>query len=91
MSETDIKMIVSDVNRWAMGQFGGKLTWAILEQRFGFSRQALQDKSAIKAAYDNAKQALSGGLVKTQKQALVENEELLCELNRLSLIICMAI
>ncbi|MCZ4149209.1 protein kinase, partial [Escherichia coli] len=48
-----------------------------------FSRQSLQAKSEIKAAYDNAKRALSGGLVKTKEQATKEAEELQVELARL--------
>jgi len=85
MSASDIKTIILDLDRWAMGQFGMKLTWAILEERFGFSRQSLQDKSGIKAAYDNAKQALSGGLVKSREQAVEESEELSFELKRLEI------
>jgi len=84
MSESDINAIILDLDRWAMGQFGSKLTWAILEQRHSFSRQSLQEKSGIKAAYHNAKQALSGGLVITQKAAVEENEELRIEIGRLS-------
>lgn len=83
MSDSDIKAIIADLDRWALGQLGSKLTWAILVERFGFSRQSLQDKSKIKAAYDNAKQALSGGLVKTKEETSKENEELVCEINRL--------
>lgn len=66
MSESDIKTIVRDLDRWALGELGSKLTWAMLEDRFGFSRQSLQAKAEIKAAYDNAKTALSGGLIKTK-------------------------
>ena len=83
MSDTDIKGIVVDLDRWALGHLGSKLTWSALEERFGFSRQSLQAKSEIKAAYDNAKQALSGGLVKTKEQTSEDNEELICEINRL--------
>ena len=61
MSDSDINTIVADLDRWALGELGSKLTWAVLEERFGFSRQSLQAKSEIKAAYDNAKRALSGG------------------------------
>ncbi len=85
MAESDIKSIVADLDRWALGQLGARLTWAILEERFGFSRQSLQAKSEIKAAYDYAKQALSGGIVKTKEQTVQENEELNCELQRLKL------
>lgn len=83
MAQSDITTIVADLDRWALGQLGSKLTWAILEERFGFSRQSLQAKPEIKAAYDNAKRALSGGLVKTKEQATKENEELLIEVQRL--------
>ncbi len=83
MSDTDIKVIVADLDLWALGHLGSKLTWTILEERFGYSRQSLQAKSEIKAAYDNAKQALSGGLVKSKEQTSKENEELACEIERL--------
>ncbi len=84
MTESDIKNIIVDLDRWALGHLGSKLTWATLEERFGFSRQSLQAKSEVKAAYDNAKQALSGGLVKSKEQTSEENEELICEINRLN-------
>ena len=45
MSDSDINTIVADLDRWAMGELGSKLTWAVLEERFGFSRQSLQAKS----------------------------------------------
>nr|WP_305849263.1 protein kinase [Providencia sp. M-27] len=83
MSDSDINTVVADLDRWALGELGAKLTWAVLEERFGFSRQSLQAKSEIKAAYDNAKQALSGGLVKTKAQAAKEAEELQVEVDRL--------
>jgi len=85
MAESDIKSIIADLDRWALGQLGAKLTWAVLEERFGFSRQSLQAKSEIKAAYDHAKKALGGGLVKSKEQAVKENEGLICELGRLKL------
>ncbi|MBJ8742352.1 protein kinase [Citrobacter sp. FDAARGOS_156] len=83
MSDSDINMIVSDLERWAMGEVGSKLTWAMLEKRFNFSRQSLQAKSEIKAAYDIAKRALSKGLVKTRGQAAKEAKELQVEIDRL--------
>ncbi|ENB7664987.1 TPA: protein kinase [Enterobacter cloacae] len=83
MSDSDIKTIVADLNRWALGEFGSKLKWAVLEERFGFSRQSLQAKSEIKAAYGNAKRVLSGGLLKTKEQATKEAELLQIEMDRL--------
>lgn len=83
MSESDIKTIVRDLDHWALGELGSKLTWAMLEDRFRFSRQSLQAKPEIKAAYDNAKAALSGGLIKTKEQATKESEQLQVEVARL--------
>ncbi|HEJ2755846.1 TPA: protein kinase [Pseudomonas aeruginosa] len=83
MSDGDINTIVLDLDRWALGELGSKLTWAVLEERFGFSRQSLQAKSSIKAAYDNAKEALSDGFVKTREQATKEAGELQVEIERL--------
>ncbi|UCZ74039.1 protein kinase [Dickeya zeae] len=85
MSDSDINTIVADLDRWALGEIGSKLTWAILEERFGFSRQSLQAKSEIKAAYDNAKRALSSGLVKTKENKTKEVEELQIEIERLKI------
>lgn len=83
ISETDVRFIVVELDKWAMGKLGSKLTWAILEKKFSFSRQSMNANPVIKAAYLNAKKSLSGGLVRSQKQAVVENENLSCELNRL--------
>lgn len=83
MGATDINAIVKDLGRWATGELGSKLTWAVLEDRFCFSRQSMQAKPDIKAAYDMAKDALSGGLVKDRRQASEENHELLKEVERL--------
>lgn len=85
MSDSDIKSIIAVLDRWAMGELGTKLTWAILEKDVGFSRQSLQSKSEIKAAYDNAKEALRGGLVKTKEMTSKENDELICEQKRLKI------
>lgn len=85
MASSDIASVVLDLDRWASGQLGSKLTWAVLEERFGFSRQSLQAKSEIKAAYTLAKQALSGGLFKSRQQATKDNEELQREIDRLKL------
>lgn len=69
MTEHDEGRITRELNKWAMGHFGSKLTWAILEDRFKFSRQAMQAKPAIKAAYDVAKRSLSKDEV-TSKEVL---------------------
>ena len=74
MTEQDEARITRELNKWAMGYLGSKLTWAILEDRFKFSRQSMQAKPAVKAAYDVAKQSLSKGEV-TSKEDLDETVE----------------
>lgn len=85
MAASDIKAIIVDLDRWAQGQLGSKLTWELLEDRFGFSRQSLQAKSEIKAAYDHAKRSLASGMVISKEDTTKENIELRCELERLKL------
>lgn len=67
MYDNDINTIIADLDRWTLGKFGSKLTWAKLEERFGFSRQSLQAKTEIKAAYVNAKRELSSDFVKNKE------------------------
>ena len=69
MTESDEARIIRELNKWALGYLGSKLTWSILEDRFKFSRQSMQAKPQIKAAYDVAKQSLSKGEV-TSKEVL---------------------
>ncbi|WP_442782733.1 hypothetical protein [Collimonas fungivorans] len=85
MNESAIKSMIFDLDKWASGQLGSKLTWAVLEDRFGFSRQSLQARPEIKAAYDNAKQSLAGELVRAKENAVKENNALLLELGRAQL------
>lgn len=87
MSDYESESIVLELNKWAQGMLGSKLTWAILEDKSGFSRQTLQAKPAIKAAYDLAKSSLSGGLAAKKNAALkdsgalqVENQQLRTEI-----------
>lgn len=85
MSDSAVKLIVADLDRWAAGQLRAKLTWAVLEERFGFSRQALQAKPEVKSAYDFAKKSLAGGLVISKDQAGKDIEALQREVQRLEL------
>lgn len=85
MTEQDEVRIIRELKKWALGHFGSKLTWAILEDRFKFSRQAMQAKPQIKAAYDVAKQSLSKGKV-TSKEVLDETiDELKAEIEALKI------
>jgi hypothetical protein len=85
MESSNVAAIVKDLDRWASGQLGSKMTWAVLEDRYSYSRQALQAKPEIKAAYDLAKLALSGGLVKSREVATKDKDELQREVARLKL------
>lgn len=85
MTEADEARIIRELNKWSLGYFGSKLTWAILEDRFKFSRQSMQSKPAIKAAYDAAKQSLSKGEV-TSKETLDKTvDELQAEIEALKI------
>lgn len=84
ITESDIMAVVNDLDRWALGERSSKLTWNILEKRFSFSRQSLQAKPEIKAAYDNAKLALSSGRVQTKEQVTQEVKEFQVEIDRLN-------
>ncbi len=83
MNEYTIQAIVGELDRWAAGQFGSGLTWKVIEERFGYTRQSMEKKPEIKAAFQNAKIQLEGGLVKTRGDACAENEKLLLENQRL--------
>ncbi|MOA20713.1 hypothetical protein D3C78_1411710 [compost metagenome] len=85
MSESEVKLIIAELDRWSNGLLGSKLTWAMLERSSGFSRQALQARSDIKSAYDHAKRSLSGGLVASKREVEKTNEELLRDLQRSAL------
>lgn len=85
MTQSDISSIIADLDRWAVGQFGSKLTWADLEQRFGFTRQSLQARAEIKAAYNFAKKSLGSGVVKNHSAVSEEYQQLLQEVERLKL------
>lgn len=85
MTEQDEARIIRELKKWALGHFGSKLTWAILEDRFKFSRQSMQAKPTIKAAYDVAKQSLSKGEV-TSKETLDKTvDELQAEIESLKI------
>lgn len=85
MSKQNVTSIVADLDRWAVGQFGPKLTWEMLENRFGFSRQSLQAKPEIKAAYDFAKKALSGAIACRSDRTYKNNEEMEYEIEKLKI------
>ena len=68
MTEHDEKRIIRELNKWGLGHLGSKLTWAILESQFHFSRQSMQAKPTIKAAYDVAKRSLSKGEVTSKEE-----------------------
>jgi len=85
MSASNVGSIITDLGKWANGDLDGKLTWSILEERHGFSRQALQAKPDIKAAYLVAKKNLSGGRAELKKREAVSElaSEALMELEHL--------
>ncbi len=83
ISDADVVQMVRELDRWSQGHLGSKLTWAILEKRFGFSRQSLQGKLAVKVAYNTAKAALASGIVQSKRKISDDNGELKREVERL--------
>lgn len=64
VQDSDLSYIIIELSKkWASGIYGNHLTWSALESQFGFTRQTLQSKPGIKAAYHYAKKSLSQGLV----------------------------
>jgi len=62
MSSALEEKIVEDLQQWGQGNRGAELTWEVLVEAYGFSRQTFNQKPSIKAAYTLAKKALAGGL-----------------------------
>jgi hypothetical protein len=85
MSKQDVSSIIADLDRLAVGQFGPKLTWEMLENRFGFSRQSLQAKPEIKAAYDFAKKSLLSNFSGRSNQTFKNSEELQHEIEKIKI------
>lgn len=85
MGQLQEKEIVQELERWGRGELGSTLTWEHLEKQFGFSRQTLNQKPSIKAAYQLAKEALLGGLVRTRQDTHDQIESLGQEIARLRL------
>ena len=85
MTEHDEKRIIRELNKWGLGHLGSKLTWAILESQFHFSRQSMQAKPTIKAAYDVAKRSLSKGEVTSKEELDKTVDELSAEIESLKI------
>ncbi len=83
MGSGDVKAIVRELDRWALGELGSGLRWKTLEDQFGFTRQALNARLEIKVAFDAAKASLAGGLASKQKNAIRDAGELVIRVEQL--------
>ncbi len=83
MDAGDVKAIVKELDRWALGEFGSGLRWKTLEDQFGFTRQALNARLEIKVAFNAAKASLAGGLAFKQKNAVRDAGELVLKIEQL--------
>lgn len=61
MSDTDVQYALKELEAWANGQRGSRLTWYLLEKATGFSRQTLYAREGIAKAFSTAKKALATG------------------------------
>lgn len=55
MTKLDIRMVVEEIESWARGERGKKLSWIILERIFPFTRQTMASKNLIKTVYEKAR------------------------------------
>lgn len=83
MDPCDVQAIVRELDRWALGELGSGLRWKTLEDKFGFTRQALNARLEIKVAFDAAKASLAGGLAAKQKSAAKNADELVIRVEQL--------
>lgn len=63
MTNMDIRMIVEEIEAWEKRERGHKLTWAILERIFPFTRQTMYSKADINRAYKKARIGLKIGKI----------------------------
>lgn len=55
MGDRDIDKVLNELDHWLRGERPGVLTWKVLEDFSGFTRQSLCKKSRIVELYDRAK------------------------------------
>jgi hypothetical protein len=60
MTARDIAFAIKEFQAWGSGERGRGMTWGKVAKATGFSRQALECKPDIYAAYDAACKALAG-------------------------------
>lgn len=83
MSPEDVRAIVRELDRWALGELGSGLRWKTLEDQFGFTRQALNARLEIKVAFNAAKASLAGGLASKRKNAVRDSEQMVIRIEQL--------
>lgn len=83
MCPEDVRAIVKELDRWALGELGSGLRWKTLEDQFGFTRQALNARLEIKMAFNAAKASLAGGLASKKKNAVKDCEQMVIRIEQL--------
>lgn len=75
LDAADKDRILDELARWGRGEIAQKLTWSALEERYGFSRQALSSHEEIKQAKAAAEIAL--GRLPKDREATAEEVQAL--------------
>lgn len=70
MTILDIRMVVEEIEAWEKRERGRRLTWAILERIFPFTRQTMYSKAEVRKAYKDAHLALKLGKKEATKHLL---------------------
>lgn len=61
MTLADVEYAKKELQAWASGERGRKLTWELLAKTTGFKRQSLSSRDEIYKEYKKAKEALATG------------------------------
>lgn len=77
MTILDIRMVVEEIEAWERKERGNKLTWAILEHIFPFTRQTMYSKPEIREALKKARMTLKMRGNCVSKPILTEEDELI--------------
>lgn len=79
MTNLDIRMVVEEIEAWGKKERGHKLTWAILERIFPFTRQTMYSKHEIRDTYKKARIALKTGKFGPNEKILSDGSDLVIQ------------
>lgn len=79
MTDLDIRMIVEELEAWGKKERGKKLSWAILERIFPFTRQTMYSKPEIREANEKASMTLKAGKFTAKAKSVSDSNDLVIQ------------